>query len=256
MTPFEITYLLAAPFLGALYQQVRKITCLELRARRKMPTVLDVGGRKSHYTIGLNAEVTITDLPRASAIQETLNLGITDLIVEQIRRRRSNVKDIVFDDMTHSRLPSSSFDLVLAVEVLEHVEQDTQFVQEVYRVLKQDGAFVMTTPNGDYRINTNPDHKRHYRREALVLLLHGPFQHVDVRYAVRTSMFWRRGLKAWSIRRPIVTFLSGFGNCLNFLESRSPTIAEEAYGTAHLIAVARKRKHQEIDIKISHNPNM
>jgi malonyl-CoA O-methyltransferase len=40
-----------------------------------------------------------------------------------------------------------TFDLVLATEVIEHLPQPTALLDEVERVLKPDGAFVLTTPN-------------------------------------------------------------------------------------------------------------
>ena len=45
------------------------------------PKILDVGGRKSPYTIGIPAEITIIDLPRDSEIQQKLNLGINSTVI-------------------------------------------------------------------------------------------------------------------------------------------------------------------------------
>ena len=171
MTAFEIGYLLAETFLPPLHQKVRRQLIKNALSHSKPPDLLDIGGRKSHYTIGVPALITITDLPKRSDLQKKLNLGINEEIIEQIKRRRSNVHKILFDDMTRSSLPDSSFDCVVAVEVLEHVEEDEVLVQQVSRVLRVGGMFLTTTPNGDYVINTNPDHKRHYTRSQLEDLL-------------------------------------------------------------------------------------
>ena len=69
-----------------------------------------MGGRKSHYTIGIPAQITISDLPRETDIQKRLNLGITQDIIEQTLKRRSNVREMLFDDMTQSKLPDEPFD--------------------------------------------------------------------------------------------------------------------------------------------------
>ena len=130
-----------------------------------------MGGRKSHYTIGRNADVTVTDLPRVTDVQRQLNLGVTDGMQMELRRRRSNVVAFLYEDMTKSALRDASFDLVLAVEVLEHVHEDDRFVREACRVLRPGGAFIMSTPNGDFVANHNPDHVRHYRRAQLDTLL-------------------------------------------------------------------------------------
>lgn len=43
--------------------------------------------------------------------------------------------------------PDGDFDLVMAVEVLEHLESPRAFLREVYRVLRPGGLAVVSTPN-------------------------------------------------------------------------------------------------------------
>ncbi len=91
MTAFEVSYLLAEAFLPPLHHKVRRQLIKTILSHAKTPDLLDVGGRKSHYTIGVPALITITDLPKRSDLQKKLNLGINEEIIEQIKRRRSNV---------------------------------------------------------------------------------------------------------------------------------------------------------------------
>jgi len=44
-------------------------------------------------------------------------------------------------------LPSESIDLVTALEVIEHLFNPDHILREVYRVLRKDGYFLITTPN-------------------------------------------------------------------------------------------------------------
>jgi SAM-dependent methyltransferase len=240
VTSFEIAYLAAEPFLLPLHRQFRKRL---LRTARFAPTteILDVGGRKSHYTVGVPARITVTDLPRESSVQQMLNLGITPAIAAKTRARRSNIRDVRFDDMTRSLLQDASFDFALAVEVLEHVAEDARFVSEVHRVLKPGGAFLMTTPNGDAVANTNPDHKRHYTRERLRQLLASEFDRVEVRYAIRGGRFRSLGLRSWSAKHPVRTLLSMAGNVLNGIESARTGVDEDRDRTRHLMAIAWKQ---------------
>jgi len=240
LKPFEYCYLLSSPFLPPLYRHVRRELFRSMETRSANPAILDVGGRKSHYTIGLPAAVTISDLPKVSEVQKRLNLGTNDQINTRTRARRTNVTRIIYDDMTATTLPESSFDVIVAVEVLEHVEQDRAFVQNVYRVLKPGGLFVMTTPNGDFLANTNPDHKRHYHRSELQSLLRSVFPVVEVRYAIRGGHFRKWGLKSWSLKHPVQTLLSMFGNVVNSIQSADDSLAERPAGTHHLFATARK----------------
>ena len=242
MKLYETGRLLAEPFLPPLYKQTRARLKKLLAAANDQPRVLDVGGRKSPYTIGLPARVTVIDLPRESEVQKELNLGISDKVLSEIKRRRSNIETIVFGDMTCSDLPDASFDFAVAVEVLEHVERDAQFVSEVARVLKPGGIFLMTTPNGDYVENKNPDHKRHYRREQLAELLGQHFCEANVEYAVVGGQFRTMGLKPWSLYHPLETAGSIVGNIVNSIQSAPDSIKTRAAGTHHLFAVARHPK--------------
>jgi 2-polyprenyl-3-methyl-5-hydroxy-6-metoxy-1,4-benzoquinol methylase len=175
---YEMGRLLAEPILPPLYKQVRSRLRSLIKTLPASPRILDVGGRKSPYTIGVPARVTVIDLPRESEVQQKLHLGVNDRIISQIENRRSNVEKVILGDMTRSDLPDEEFDMVVSVEVLEHVEEDDLFVREVARVLKPGGAFLMTTPNGDWVENKNPDHKRHYRKEQLKALLEKYFADV------------------------------------------------------------------------------
>lgn len=242
MKIYEMGRLLAEPVLPPLYKQVRARLREIIKKSSGSPLILDVGGRKSPYTIGLPAQITVIDLPRSSDVQEELNLGINDSIVKQARQRRSNIKDVIFGDMTCSDLPDESFDYVVSVEVIEHVEADDRFVSEISRVLKPGGIFLLTTPNGDWVENKNPDHKRHYKKGELNALLNKYFDEVTVEYAIAGGYYRKLGLRSWSLNHPIKTASSIFGNVVNSIQSANGELKHRAEGTHHLIAVARKTK--------------
>lgn len=174
-----------------LYQHVHRVLS-ELEIER----LLDVGGRRSNCTVGLGAEVWISDLPRERAIQETLDLGATDEMRSAVLRRRSNVKEYLYDDMTVTRLPMSYFDAVSAIEVIEHVEDDEQFVRNIARVLRPGGWFVMTTPNGDWKPVPYGDHKRHYTAAQLSSLLSRYFSEVRIQYRVNAGTLFDVGYQS------------------------------------------------------------
>ncbi len=52
-------------------------------------------------------------------------------------------------------LPSNAFDLILSHEVLEHVQDDAQAVQEMIRALKSGGRIVLFAPNRGYLFETH-----------------------------------------------------------------------------------------------------
>ncbi len=103
-------------------------------------------------------------IPQESKVQEGLRLGCyTQQLLETISRRRSNVEDVVLQDMVQCSLPSESFDGVVSVETIEHVDDPEGFVAQIARVLKRLGWFYLITPNGAYIPNANPDHRMHYK---------------------------------------------------------------------------------------------
>lgn len=245
LTGFERLYVCLEPFLPPLYRSIRRklqAVCRSQAAlqRTDAPRVLDVGGRKSHYTIGVRARITVSDLPRETDLQKRLNLGANDATMALTRARRGNIEDLVYDDMTESRFADEEFDAVVAVEVLEHVERDDQFLDEVARVLKPGGVFLMSTPNGDFVRNTNPDHKRHYHRDQLQTLLSDRFSEAQVDYAIAGGRSRKMGLRPWSPKRPLVTIGSMGANLINGWLSRRAGIADRSHGTHHLIAIAQK----------------
>jgi SAM-dependent methyltransferase len=233
LTSFEIVRLLAEPALPYIYTKVRS----ELKQLvRSGAQILDVGGRRSPYTVGLAADVTIYDLPRTHDLQHQLGLGIDDSVLAQIRRRRSNIKQVLFGDMTRCTLPDGSYDGLVAVEVIEHVAEDDAFCAHAARVLRPGGWAMLTTPNGDYNPVPHPDHVRHYTRAQLHALLARHFREVRVFYGVATGKNHGRGLRAFELRRPLRTAEAVLGNMLNRLESQG--VEERADKTAHLFAVA------------------
>ena len=240
LTRLEVLYLALEPFLLPLHRCVRR----ELRARigcpGSPPKLLDVGGRKSNVTIGIPATVSISDLPRESDLQKQLHLGINEAIVRQILARRSNVREVVFDDMTRSKFADATFDLIVSVEVLEHVDEDEQFIRHIARILKPGGVFLMTTPNGDYvPNNSNSDHRRHYKKKALEKLLAAHLDAVEAWYAILESRWRDRGLVGWSTKHPVATLASMLGNFINNIQSERPEIRSQANGTHHLFAVGK-----------------
>lgn len=132
------------------------------------------------------------------------------------------------------------------LKFLEHVEEDNLFIQEVYRVLKPGGIFLMTTPNGDHLLRFGParkdklDYKRFYTREQLSFSLATHFRIVEIEYAVRARRWYCFGLKTWSMRQPLTTALTMIGDLISSVESYGKAIRQQARGTKKLIAIAKK----------------
>ena len=73
----------------------------------------------------------------------------------------------------------ASFDYVVSFQVIEHIEQDAEFVREVSRVLRPGGKFIVSTPNAPMSLTRNPWHVREYKADELEALLKVGFSSVE-----------------------------------------------------------------------------
>ena len=245
MTQYELMRWVTFPIMPVHLRTVRNDIKKLLNPHSKIKSdisILDVGGRKSPYTINLPVQVTLLDIPQEGVAREQLNLGFTSEILKTIRKKRSNIKEVIIEDMTKSTLPDASYDAVVCVEVIEHVEEDVVFVKNISKVLKKKGWAYFTTPNGDYikneGPNKNPDHVRHYTKDQLQKLLETSFSEVEVHYAVKTGKFRLWGLKSFKLSQPLVLIRSIFGNVINGFQSKG--VENRSKKTAHLVAIGYK----------------
>jgi len=76
-------------------------------------------------------------------------LAGVDLSDENIRYARRILKRarLIRGDATNTKLRSSSFDVVSALELLDHVESDTALLSEARRLLKPKGTLVVSIPD-------------------------------------------------------------------------------------------------------------
>ncbi|MFA5061743.1 MAG: class I SAM-dependent methyltransferase [Patescibacteria group bacterium] len=97
--------------------------------------VLDVGagtGRLAVYLANRGAEVTALD--------------ISGKMLEMIKRKHKKIVTKI-GDAENLPFKDSSFDIAVAAFLIVHLKDPRRFFDEVYRVLKDDGIFVVTNIN-------------------------------------------------------------------------------------------------------------
>ncbi|MCU0433688.1 MAG: class I SAM-dependent methyltransferase [Bacteroidia bacterium] len=77
-----------------------------------------------------------------------------------------------------SMFGDSVFDTIISFQVIEHIENDVLFVNEIRRMLKPGGRFIVTTPNRRMSLTRNPWHVREYTCSGLKQLLGGVFTEI------------------------------------------------------------------------------
>jgi len=80
---------------------------------------------------------------------------------------------------------NDTYDAVVSFQVIEHIEDDHRFLQEVNRVLKKNRPVLITTPNRETRLGPDEEpwnefHVREYSKKQLQELLSQHFNKVQV----------------------------------------------------------------------------
>ncbi|MEX2595116.1 MAG: class I SAM-dependent methyltransferase [Anditalea sp.] len=87
-------------------------------------------------------------------------------------------------------IPSNKFDTVVSFQVIEHIEDDQLFLQEIHRVLKPGGKAIISTPNIRHTLSRNPWHIREYTGNQLKLLCEGIFKKVEAKGIGGNEKVW------------------------------------------------------------------
>lgn len=78
--------------------------------------------------------------PIQGLIDSKLNVKITNIDIDSNRN-----PDFVMD-VTKLKFDNNSYDIVIMMEVLEHVKEPQKAISEIYRVLRNNGQLVLSTP--------------------------------------------------------------------------------------------------------------
>lgn len=88
------------------------------------------------------------------------------------RKYQKNTLSFHLYDGENINYEPHSFDMVISFQVMEHVENINLFLENIKKMLKQNGLFLITTPNRTYRLcpgqpPDNPYHLREYDSTTL-----------------------------------------------------------------------------------------
>ena len=116
------------------------------------PTILDVGcGTGMNYSVlGKHGDTFSSDASE-EALRFSRSRGIDGLV-------RSHVESLPFVD--------STFDIVTALDMLEHVDDDLEALDELLRVTGEDGVLLITVPAYGFLWSEHDEALHHRRRYA------------------------------------------------------------------------------------------
>ncbi len=120
----------------------------------KNDIVLDVGGGNGHFSLYLQSLSANTVLiePGVSGAFNAVENGVQNVI-------NGTLKDANFKD--------ESFDTITLLDVLEHIEDDKEFLVELYRIMKPKAKLILTVPAFQFLFSSFDKEVGHYRRYTL-----------------------------------------------------------------------------------------
>lgn len=111
-------------------------------------------------------------------------VDISSDAIRHAKERYSARGNLTFHEASCAALPfaDATFDVVVSFETIEHIHEQTAFLDEVKRVLKADGLFIISSPNKaeytDKRQYQNEFHVSELYRPELEALLTPRFAHL------------------------------------------------------------------------------
>jgi 2-polyprenyl-3-methyl-5-hydroxy-6-metoxy-1,4-benzoquinol methylase len=140
----------------------------------KNRVVLDAGcgtGYGAHYLSHASKEIIGIDISESA-----LRYARTHFLKKNLKFEVSDLTGLTFENTT--------FDVVCCFDVIEHIEDYKKAIQEIYRVLKSDGLFIISTPNkkifsDNQPIPPNPHHIREFYLSDFQGILRSYFDDVN-----------------------------------------------------------------------------
>jgi len=146
----------------------------EHRARYEMARDYIAGGRVLDLGCGTGYGSGIL-LEKA---MEVVGIDLSDEAIEYANEKyKSQGLEFLAGDVTNLQFENDSFDAVVCFEVVEHIENAGTLLDEVSRVIKDEGLFIVSTPNGAVIVSSrpNPYHFREYNVGEFTKLLESRF---------------------------------------------------------------------------------
>lgn len=136
------------------YQFRRKVISLLLKDFKPSGPLIDVGGGSGFNAAGLLADDIETILlePSPDGVREAQKKGLPFIVASS------------FDDC---QFKNDSVAGIGLFDVLEHIENDDEFLDKVYKVLKPGGIFILTVPAYRLLWSNEDEYYGHFRRYRL-----------------------------------------------------------------------------------------
>jgi ubiquinone/menaquinone biosynthesis C-methylase UbiE len=178
-------------------------------------------------------------------------LDVNKQAVEYANQKYSN-DNCTFIHYNGHELPfgEDKFDAVISFQVIEHIEDDENYLKEIHRVLKKGEKAILTTPNRETRLNPgeepwNEFHVREYNSEQLNEVLSEFFPSVEIqgiraekeiekieRNRVKRKLSFYKLLPDALKRMVTGDFINRYNTGLFYLDSQNVNLSMDLYAFA------------------------
>lgn len=111
-------------------------------------------------------------------------------VIEKLQDQNPELHFIQANVPPFQELEDSRFDVVVSFQVIEHINNDRLFLEEIYRVLKPGGTVIISTPNIKKTLTRNPWHIREYTTGQLSELAKSIFDEVELKGITGNDKIW------------------------------------------------------------------
>jgi 2-polyprenyl-3-methyl-5-hydroxy-6-metoxy-1,4-benzoquinol methylase len=135
-------------------------------ARRKLITQLvrgEAGGRADVRILDVGCG-TGANLDALRRYGESFGVDLSSDAIEHCRMR--GLKDLAISRLENLSYSSNSFDIITALDVLEHVDDDLTAMGELYRICRPGGMLLVTVPAYGFLWSEHDEALHHRRRYA------------------------------------------------------------------------------------------
>lgn len=131
----------------------RLIGKMLLRYVPRAQSVLDIGCGTGHVLAHLRST-----FPQAA-------LHGSEIYAEGLRYAADRLKNVTLFQADARALPyASEFDAVVALDIIEHIQEDREVLGQIFQTLKPNGIALITVPQHEFLWSLNDEHACHVRR--------------------------------------------------------------------------------------------
>ena len=149
--------------------------------QKKLVSMMECTPTDKVLEIGIGTGTSYSYYP-----DETVVIGI-DISPDMLDKARNHIesnrlknKSVVMMNGEQHQFEDNSFDTIVTFQVIEHINNDNLFVEEIYRILRPGGKALITTPNIEMTLTRNPWHIREYTSRQLQDLAENFFSKITI----------------------------------------------------------------------------